>query len=238
MDNHGQKTTLAPGWCAAWIQVTTAVRQENFFSEDLRWPSRSQRFGWLVTISIMTYIGFELNLQVTAPMIAFPAMVIMILVLLVSLTLQQHLSVRIGQESGDPVIPVRNWLRRRQRDEDERPFGQRRPTPVLRISHTIKTPVSALAPGRRGGRLARREERIPMEEVERWYASRIPRGVWFRRKPGIFAAGLERDAVTVELRDGRRLTLATRLQPVLLEALSLARVEAERQTRAPVREEL
>lgn len=214
----------------------TGVRQENYFSEDLRWPSRSQRFGWLVTIGIMVYIGFELNLQITAPAIAIPAMVIMIVLLLVILTLQQHLSVRIGPDSGEPAIPVLGRFRRK--DDTGSPFGTPGPAPVLWVSYTIKTPISALAPGRRGARLARRDEKVPLTDVERWYASRISRMAWLRRSQSVFAVGFERDAVTVELNDGRKLVLPTHLQPVLLEALNLARVDAERQTRAPVREEL
>lgn len=224
------------------MQVTPGVQQENYFSEDLRWPSRSQRFGWLVTIGIMIYIGFELNLQITAPMIAFPAMLIMIIMLLVILTLQQHLAVRIGPDSGASAIPTPGIFRRFRRNNATQPeeewFGERRPLPVLRISYTIKTPISALAPGRRGARLARREHRIPLTDVERWYAARIPRMARFRRSSSISPVGFERDAVTIELKDGQKLTLSTELQPVFLRAMGLARVDAERQTRVPIREEL
>lgn len=219
------------------------MRPGIYFSEDQRWPSRSQRFGWLVGIGAALFVAFQLNLHLFAPLYAVPVLLVLLAVLLAVLTLQQRLAVRIGieMEPGTDAPVVRRFWRRAAQaaplvlstEDDDR-------LQVMRVDYVFKSPVSALAPARRGSRLGRERLHIPMSDVAGWSASRVPllAAIWPGRSA--FPVGLRREAVTIVLEDGRRLTVPTRRQPELLAALSAAKVDSVRQERAAsvVREEL
>lgn len=201
-----------------------------YFSEDQRWPTRSQRFGWVVAVGIAAFIVFELNLHRSAPLLGFAIMLMLVLLLLVVLTLQQRLVVRIGSgASGIPgqVVAKRFWQRatRTLPTADEQAIND---DPVLRIDYRAKGPVSALSPGRRGARLGRRDRRIPLSEVASWSADRVP---LFPRGDLRFSVGAHRDAVTVVLSSGERLTVPTQHRASFLEALSAAKVDSVKRER-------
>lgn len=219
------------------------MRGDVYFSEDQRWPSKSQRFGWLVGLGVILFIVFEMNLHLFAPLVAVPVLGLLMLVLVTVLTLQQRLSVRIGSEhEEDAEAPVaRRFLRRAARAV---PLTQLAadadPVQVIRLTYALKSPVSALSPGRRGSRLGLRERHIPMSDVERWSATRLSGLAALRRGDSVYPVGFQRDAVTIVLADGERLTLPTGLQASFLEALSAAKVASVKQERAAtvLREEL
>ncbi|HEX2280165.1 MAG TPA: hypothetical protein VHG52_00255, partial [Thermomicrobiales bacterium] len=147
-----------------------------YFSEDQRWPTRSQRFGWVVGLGVAIFVVFELNLHRSAPLAGFTAMSVLVLVLLVVLTFQQRLSVRIG--SGAAGVPVRSVAKRFWQRATKAVPGVDEPAtgdePVLRVAYSAKSPLSALSPGRRGSRLGRKERRIPLSEVTSWSADQMP----------------------------------------------------------------
>lgn len=210
------------------------MRRHVYFTEDQRWPSKSQRFGWLVVMGIALFIAFQLNLHLVAPLYAVPVLLLLLLLLLSVLTLQQRLTLRIGSEllDADDTPVVRRFWRRAARaaplvaaDDDE-------PAQVIRITYVFKGPAASLAPGRRGARLGRDRQRIPLTDVQSWSASRLPLSALFRRGGSAFPVGMQREAVTLILEDGRRLMIPTRLQPALLDALSAAKVDSIRQEQA------
>jgi hypothetical protein len=219
------------------------LRPATYFNEDQRWPSKSQRFGWLVGIGAALFVAFQLNLHLFAPLYAVPVLLVLLAILLTVLTLQQRLSVRIGieVESGTSAPVVRRFWRRAAQvaplvpstDPEDR-------LQVMRIDYVFKSPVSALAPARRGSRLGRERLHIPMSDVASWSASRVSLLAVVRPGRSTFPVGLQRDAVKIVLEDGRRLTIPTRSQPELLAALSAAKVDSVRQEQAAsvVREEL
>jgi hypothetical protein len=219
------------------------LRPGTYFSEEQRWPSKSQRFGWLVGIGSALFVAFQLNLHLFAPLYAVPVLLGLLAILVSVLTLQQRLVVRIGTGvEADPITPVvrRFWRRAAQvapllpsTDGDER-------LQVRRIDHVVKSPVSALAPARRGSRLGRERLQIPMSDVVNWSASRLSLLAVVRPGSTTFPVGFQREAVTIILEDGRRLAVPTRRQPELLAALSAAKVDSVRQEQAAsvVREEL
>lgn len=220
------------------------MQQTVYFTEDQRWPTRGQRYGWFIAMAIAIFIAFQLNLHLFAPLYAIPVLVFLLFLLLTVITLQQRLTVRIGTVlEGDEETPLlRRVFRRASRAApvataaDEVSVQQ-----VLQIDYRFKSPVSTLAPGRRGARIGRVDRRIPLTDVERWHAGRVSPLTPFLRGGRTFPVGFHREAVVVELAGGERLTIPTRTQAALLEALSAAKVDsvrAERTPRVRVREEL
>lgn len=197
------------------------------FSEDRRWPSKSQRFGWVVVAGIAIFIAFQLNLHRSMPAVAAAVLLVLIALLLVVLTVKRRLVIRIGN-AGD-VTPVRETVRR---------FWQRatRALPVesdpvddelvltVHIVYTSRGPRSALSPGRRGSRLGRWEREIPLSAIETWSTDQLSFISLLRPRGNVFPVGAHRDAVTLVLEDGERLTLPTRRQAEFLAALSAAKV--------------
>jgi hypothetical protein len=219
------------------------VRRESYFREDQRWPSKSQRFGWLVGLGVILFIVFELKLHLFAPFFAAPVLLLLLLLLVTVLTLQQRLSVRIGMElewEQDAPSSRRFW----QRATRVVPLAPSSPeaeqVAMIHIRHSRKSPISALSPGRRGNRLGRRDQRIPLSEVESWSATYLSLLAVLRGGDAVFPVGMQRDAVTLLLSDGRRLNVPTELQPAFLQALSMAKVDSVKQVRAAtvIREEL
>jgi hypothetical protein len=219
------------------------VQQNISFSEDQRWPTKSERYGWFIAMGIAIFVAVPLNLHLFAPLVAFPVLVLLIFLVLTVLTLQQRLVVRIGllavDDDDSPLIG--RFLRRAARavpiagsgSESDRVYA-------IRISYRFKSPISTLAPGRRGARIGRVERHVPLKDVERWYAGRMPAMTPFLRAGKAFPVGFHRGAVVIELASGEKLTIPTRDQPALLEALSATKVAAVRREQAParVREEL
>lgn len=218
--------------------------RDVYFSEDQRWPSKSQRFGWVVALGVVLFIVLELNLHHFAPIAAAAVILVLVLILLTVLTVQQRLSVRIGSAHdavpGQAVIR-RFWKRAARAAPVVTAPASDEPTPSIRIIHASKSPVSALSPGRRGSRLGTRERRVPLSDVENWSVDRLPLLPWLRRGGiSLYPVGSHRDAVTIVLSSGERLTLPTRLQVDFLEALSAAKVDTVKQERAAMarREEI
>ena len=216
----------------------------TYYSEDQRWPSKSQRFGWLIGMGVAIFIAFQLNLHLFAPLVAFPVLIVLLFLLLGVLTLQQRLTLRIGAEDlNAAVAPVvgRFWRRASRAVPRSAPAECTSRVPVLTITYRFKSPISALAPGRRGSRVGWLERQVSLAEVERWYAGRMPAGTPLLRAGRTFPVGFHRDAVAIILASGEKLTIPTRDQAAFLEALSTAKVDSVRQERAapqPVREEL
>jgi hypothetical protein len=219
------------------------LRPATYFNEDQRWPSKSQRFGWLVGIGAALFVAFQLNLHLFAPLYAVPVLLALLAILLAVLTLQQRLAVRIGidLEPGTVAPVVRRFWRRAAQVAPMVPSAVGDgPLQMMRIDYVFKSPVSALAPARRGARLGRERQHIPLSDVASWSASRLSLLAVVRPGPTTFPVGFQRDAVTIVLEDGRRLTVPTRRQPEFLAALSAAKVDSVRRERAAsvVREEL
>lgn len=215
-----------------------------YFSEDQRWPSKSQRFGWLIGMGVAIFIAFQLNLHHFAPLVAFPVLVVLLFLLLGVLTLQQRLTLRIGTEdrnAADAPATRRFWRRASRAVPLSTAADDSELIQTVRITYRFKSPVSALAPGRRGSRVGWLERQVPLADVERWYAGRMPVLTPFLRAGRVFPVGFHRDAVVLVLAKGEKLTVPTRNQAALLEALSAAKVASVRQEREaprPVREEL
>lgn len=220
------------------------MRQQEYFSEDQRWPSPSQRFGWLVVLGISLFVAFQLNLHLTAPLVAVPVMLLLLFLVLTVITLQQRLTVRIGLETeSEPSAPIaqRFWRRATKAVPLAAPPAEHTSIVVLRIDYRFRSPLSALSPGRRGARLGGNQQRLPLADINSWSASHMPLLAFLRRNMSTFPVGLQRDAVTLVLADGRKLTLPTNMQADLLRALSAAKVDSVRrqQPAKPVlREEL
>lgn len=214
------------------------MQQTVYFTEDQRWPSRGQRYGWFIAMAIAIFIAFQLNLHLFAPLAAIPVLLLLLFLLLTVITLQQRLTVRVGTvlEGDDETSPLRRVFRRASRAApvataaDEVSIQQ-----VLQIDYRFKSPVSTLAPGRRGARIGRIARHIPLSDVERWYAGQVSPITPFLRAGRSFPVGFHREAVVVELAGGEKLTIPTRTQAALLEALSAAKVASVRKEQRPVR---
>lgn len=196
-----------------------------YFAEEQRWPSRSQRSGWIVAVSIVAFSAYQLNLHRFAPLLAGVLLLVLLAVALTVLTIQQRLSVRIASESGI----ARRVLRRANPDA---PL-------TIQLVYMSKGPVSTISPNRRGSRLGRRDRRIELNEVENWSIDRLP--LFPRRGGSAYRVGGQRDVVTFVLISGERLTIPTRIPATLVKALAEARVDSvkQQQQAAPVvREEL
>ena len=221
-----------------------SVRPQQYFSEDQRWPTPSQRFGWLVVLGISLFVAFQLNLHLTAPLVAVPVMLLLLLLVLTVITLQQRLTVRIGLEAdSEPDAPVaQRFWRKAVRVVPLAPTPvAHTSTVVLRIDYRVKSPLSALSPSRRGARLGGNQQRLTLSEIDNWSAGHMPLLAALRRNTSTFPVGLQRDAVMLVLVDGRKLTLPTRMQAELLQALSEAKVDSLRRqqpVKPVVREEL
>ncbi len=187
------------------IEVTVA--RDVYFVEEQRWPSRSQRFSWLVAIGIVIFIIFELKMLVVEPLIASGILLVLLAAFLIAITVQQRLSVRIGRNLDarpGQVVVRRFWQRAVQavpvRIEGDNPAPTQ---PALRISYVAKGPLWALSSRRRGSRLGRRERHIPLQDIESWSECRLSRFIWLRRaRESVFPVGAQRDAVTMVLTSG------------------------------------
>lgn len=222
-----------------------AVTQNVYFVEDQRWPSRSQRFSWLVAIGVIIFIIYELNLLAFEPLVASGILLVLLGAFLAAVTIQQRLTVRIGRNLDalpGQLVVQRFWQRAVQAAPVEVDERDTRPAPpALRISYISKGPLSALSPGRRGSRLGRRERHIPMTEIENWSVGRLSRFVWLRRaRASVFPVAAQRDAVLIVLSSGEKLSLPSQIPATFVEALSAARVDALKKepVRTVVREEI
>jgi len=222
------------------------VARESYFEEDQRWPSWSQRVGWLATPAVMIFILYQLNVHLFQPVAAGIVTLLLAAVFLTALTVQQRLVVRIGTARAGrlpiPVIPVLQRFRRRghEQPEDETSDAPAGEKIVLTISYASKGPVSALSPGRRGARTGRRERQIAFDDIENWTTARMPALAVLRGSATTFPVGMHRDAVAVLLADGERLLLPTRSPADFLAALAAAKVDSLRkeEPRTYTREEI
>lgn len=219
--------------------------QNVYFVEDQRWPSRSQRFGWLVAIGVAIFIVLELRLLASEPLVGSGILLVLLAAFLTAVTIQQRLAVRIGRDPD--ALPGQMTVRRFwQRAVQAAPVDVREPgaipaPPALRISYVSKGPLGALSPGRRGSRLARRERHIPMADIDNWSVGSLPRLIWLRKaSPSRFPVGAERDAVLIVLTSGEKLVLPTQIPAIFIEALSTAKADSlkKEQVRQVIREEI
>jgi len=223
----------------------SALTQNVYFVEDQRWPSRSQRFSWLMAIGVVVFIIFELNLLAFEPLAGSGILLVLLGMSLVAITVQQRLSVKIGRDLDalpGQLVVQRFWRRAVQAAPVEFEELDLRPAPAaLRIVYISKGPLAALSPGRRGSRLGRRDCHIPMDEIENWSVGSLPRFVWLRRaRASVFPVGAQRDAVVVVLKSGEKLMIPSQIPATFIEALSAAKVDSlkKEQVRPVIREEI
>lgn len=221
------------------------MTQNVYFVEDQRWPSRSQRFGWLVVVGVAIFIVLELRLLANEPLVGSGILLVLLGAFLAAVTIQQRLSVRLGRDLDalpGQLMAQRFWQQTVQAVPLEVGEPNAGPAPpVLRISYVSKGPLAMMSPGRRGSGMARRERHIPMDEIENWSVGSLPRLVWLRRATSSrFPVGAERDAVLIVLTSGEKLLLSTQIPATFVEALSAAKVDSLKKERVKpvVREEI
>lgn len=237
-----------PGRLRVWALALGregAVAKNVYFTEEQRWPTRSQRFGWLVVIGVAIFIVYELKLLAFEPLVGSLVLLALLGVFLAAITVQQRLTVRLGRNldglPGEQSVR-RFWERAIQvvplaiEGQDDQPSQ-----PALRISYISKGLLGTLSPGRRGSRLGRRERHIAVDQIESWKNGRMPRLVWLRRaNPSVFPVGTQRQAVVIVLVSGERLIVPTLIPEIFLEALAAAKADSvkKERVRTVVREEI